>query len=170
MNCHNLSITEVLEQPVDRDMFEFGFSQNLADNLGMPFNKYFTKDLLRLVREKYEGLDMLKNLETDFKARLTKDFLLLEKIDYSQIALPGVKTVKNFQKAQRYPHALMDKVDFKQSIFIEISEPGTDITVIPVTFELQFLAKLRKGPDYRMGHTQEFKAEYVNMKLEMQEC
>ena len=49
----------------------------------MPFNKYFTKDLLRLVREKYKGLEMLKNLETDFKARLTKDFLLLEKIDYS---------------------------------------------------------------------------------------
>jgi hypothetical protein len=65
----------------------------------MPFNKYFTKDLLKEVREKFsgiEGIDMLKNLETDFRARLTKDFLVLEEIDYSKLSLPGIKTIKNF--------------------------------------------------------------------------
>ena len=65
----------------------------------MPFNKYFTKDLLKEVREKFsgiEGIDMLKNLETAFRARLTKDFLVLEEIDYSKLSLPGIKTIKNF--------------------------------------------------------------------------
>jgi hypothetical protein len=77
---------------------------------------------------------------------------------------------KEFQKAKRKPHPLLDKVKALVNVFVEVSEPGTDLSIIPVTLNLEFLTKDRPGPRYMYGPTRERKFEFISLDMEVGEC
>jgi hypothetical protein len=45
----------------------------------------------------------------------------------------------------------MDKIEINQNVFIEISSPGKDLTILPVEVNWDFLALLRNGPKLLYG-------------------
>lgn len=45
----------------------------------------------------------------------------------------------------------MDKIQINQNIMIEIKEPNSDLTIVPIGLNLEFLAKFRDGPKYLFG-------------------
>jgi hypothetical protein len=45
----------------------------------------------------------------------------------------------------------MDKIQINQNIMIEIKEPNSDLTIVPIALNLEFLAKFRDGPKYLFG-------------------
>ena len=45
----------------------------------------------------------------------------------------------------------MDKIQITQNIIIEIKEPNSDLTIVPIALNLEFLAKFRDGPKYLFG-------------------
>ena len=50
---------------------------------------------------------------------------------------------------------MMDKIGVHQNIFIAMQEPNSDITVLAIKLNIELLAKLREGPKYLHGQTQE---------------
>ena len=66
----------------------------------------------------------------------------------------------------------MDKVSLRQNIFIEIQDKkaGSDMTILPFSIELEFLAKWKQGIGSRHGPTQDMKSEYVDVSVEMHDC
>jgi hypothetical protein len=69
----------------------------------------------------------------------------------------------------------MDKITINQNVFIEVQDKaasgsGSDITIIPLEINLEFLARHRVGPKLKFGTTQEVKLEYINNTVEMRDC
>ena len=84
--------------------------------------------------------------------RFTKDPLTLSKLKFgSGLQIPHISNSTKFQRARRSPHPLMDKIEINQNIFIEISSPGYDLTILPIEMNWDFLALLRNGPLLKYG-------------------
>jgi hypothetical protein len=47
----------------------------------------------------------------------------------------------------------MDKIEINQNVFLEIKTADSDITVLPVEINWDFLALLRNGPLLKYGLT-----------------
>jgi hypothetical protein len=47
----------------------------------------------------------------------------------------------------------MDKIEINQNVFIEIKTPNSDITILPIEINWDFLALLRNGPLLKYGRT-----------------
>jgi len=50
-------------------------------------------------------------------------------------------------------------------VFIELIESGTDLTIIPLAWNLDFLAKARPGPKYLAGRIDEVKFEFIGSSI-----
>jgi hypothetical protein len=48
---------------------------------------------------------------------------------------------------------MMDKISIDQNIFIEIKSGDSDLTIIPIYINYEFLAKQRTGPKFLYGPT-----------------
>ena len=55
-------------------------------------------------------------------------------------------------------------------MFIEIKNPSSDITVLPIEVNWDFLALLRDGPLLKYGRTQEVKGEFLSNQVTVREC
>ena len=64
----------------------------------------------------------------------------------------------------------MDKIEFNQNVFIEISDEKSDLTIIPVELNWDFLAILRQGFSMKYGATWEMKAEYLSNSITIKQC
>ena len=79
-------------------------------------------------------------------------------MDYSQIQTPKIKNETAYEKAERFPHPFMDKITINQNVFIEVQDKkaansGSDITIIPLELNLEFLALHRVGQKMKYGTT-----------------
>ena len=45
----------------------------------------------------------------------------------------------------------MDKISINQNLFIEIRDKNSDITILPIRYNLDFLVHERPGPKYKYG-------------------
>jgi hypothetical protein len=63
-----------------------------------------------------------------------------------------------------------DKIEIKQNGFVELKTDTSDITILPVSVNVDFLAKLRMGPQFLYGPTQEVRSRMLGVSLEFQEC
>jgi len=54
-------------------------------------------------------------------------------------------------KAKRAPHPALDKITVKQNVFMEVQEGNSDLTIIPIAINVEFLATMRPGPNYLYG-------------------
>lgn len=91
-------------------------------------------------------------------------------MDSNKIQEPLIRNTPDFKKADRKPHPFLDKIDVNQNLLIQIEEPDSDVTVIPIKHNFNFFAKFRDGPRFLYGQTQELKAEFGSFTIEMQEC
>jgi hypothetical protein len=66
----------------------------------------------------------------------------------------------------------MDKITINQNVFVEIKDKSknSDLSILPVQVNLEFLAKQRVGPKLKYGTTQEVKVEYLNNTFDIQDC
>jgi hypothetical protein len=64
----------------------------------------------------------------------------------------------------------MDKISIHQNVFIEVQEGNSDLTIIPIAINVEFLAAMRKGPKYLYGQIHEYKFEFLDSQVSMQEC
>jgi hypothetical protein len=55
-------------------------------------------------------------------------------------------------------------------VFIEISDEKSDLTIIPVELNWDFLAILRQGFSMKYGATWEMKAEYLSNSITIKQC
>ena len=51
-----------------------------------------------------------------------------------------------------------------------IKTPGSDLTIVPLALNVDFLGLWRGGPKLIYGQTQEIKAEFVGVELKLQKC
>ena len=65
---------------------------------------------------------------------------------------------------------MLDKISFQTNLFVQISQGDSDLTILPISFSFNFLAKTRLGPKFMYGDTQELKTEYLDLNLEVQPC
>jgi hypothetical protein len=100
----------------------------------------------------------------------TKDPISIAALDHSKFQSPSIKNHTNFQQAKRAPHPFLDKIAIHQNVFLEVKEAGSDLSIIPLEINFEFLAKGRLGPRYFYGEIQEFKTEFLSMKVNMKEC
>ena len=94
----------------------------------------------------------------DGQFRFTKDPISMGKLDYTKFQTPQIKNETSYEKAERFPHPFMDKITINQNVFIEVQDKnasgsGSDITIIPVEINLEFLARHRVGPKMKYGTT-----------------
>lgn len=66
----------------------------------------------------------------------------------------------------------MDKISINQNVFIEVKDKSknSDLSIIPIEINLDFLALQRQGPKLFYGVTQEVKFEYVRNTVDFQDC
>jgi hypothetical protein len=64
----------------------------------------------------------------------------------------------------------MDKIEINQNVYVELKDENTDLTIIPVEVNWDFLAHLRQSFSMRYGATWEMKAEYVSNVIKFNEC
>jgi hypothetical protein len=65
---------------------------------------------------------------------------------------------------------LMDKIEINQNVFVEIKDKYSDLTIIPIEFNWDFLADLRQSFKMKYGATWEMKAEYLSNSIKFGEC
>ena len=100
--------------------------------------------------EETTKLDMVKGTNI----RIIKDPLTLAKLEYGKkLQVPHITNSTGFQKAIRAPHPAMDKIEIHQNVFIEVQSGDSDITVLPIEINWDFLALLRHGPLMKYGRT-----------------
>ena len=177
-NCKKSSVEEVLAAPIDPDMSEIGFAQNLLDNLGMPHEVEI--DLDRLKTKLGPDFTFLDKKILDQPGRIemipsgvlrfTKDPVTIANIDHSVFQTPKISNDTAFQRAQRPPHTPLDKISIHQNVFLEIKDKNTDLTIVPMSLNWEFLAKERMGARYQYGQVQEFKTEHYLVDVQVHEC
>jgi virulence-associated protein VagC len=64
----------------------------------------------------------------------------------------------------------MDKIEINQNAFLEISDETSDLTIIPLEINWDFLADLRQGYSMKYGATWEMKAEYLSNLIKLKDC
>lgn len=65
---------------------------------------------------------------------------------------------------------MMDKIQVHQNLLFAFQEAGQDVTVLPLSINLDFLSKWRPGAGFKYGKTQEFKFEFLDMQVALQDC
>lgn len=65
---------------------------------------------------------------------------------------------------------MMDKISINQNVFIEISDSTSDLTIIPIEINWEFLAKLGQNFQMHYGVTQKIKAEYLSNVIKLKDC
>ena len=64
----------------------------------------------------------------------------------------------------------MDWIEFNQNVFVEIKDGNSDLTILPVEVNWDFLAHLRPSFSMNYGATWEMKAEYLSNRVTVKEC
>ena len=64
----------------------------------------------------------------------------------------------------------MDKIEINQNVFIELKDESSDLTIIPVEVNWDFLAHLRQSFSMKYGATWEMKTEYLSNAFTFKEC
>ena len=67
--------------------------------------------------------------------------------------MPYIKNTTESQAAERKPYPLMDRIEIKQNVFIEMKSEDSDLTIWPVEINVDFLALLRNGLRVGNGKT-----------------
>jgi hypothetical protein len=87
--------------------------------------------------------------------RFTKDPISISALDHSKFQSPSIKNHTNFQQAKRYTissdRPYLDKIAIHQNVFLEVKEAGSDLSIIPLEINFEFLAKGRLGARYYYG-------------------
>ena len=65
---------------------------------------------------------------------------------------------------------MQDLILVRQNAFIEISTGDSDITVLPVSVELEFRSAFRDGIRTLFGQSQEFAGEWHDVRAHVGEC
>lgn len=91
----------------------------------------------------------------DGQFRFVKEPLVMEKLDYANLQTPGIRNITQYQRAERSPHPYMDKISIHQNVFLEIKDKSkdSDLSIIPLEINLDFLALQRVGPKSVYGVT-----------------
>ena len=171
-NCKKQSVEDVLKHPVKPDYTELSFSQNALDNLGFPDDAIIDLDSIKKKITPHSYFDTQEKIDMipTGAIRFTKDPISIAALDHSKFQSPSIKNHTNFQQAKRAPHPYLDKIAIHQNVFLEVKEAGSDLSIIPLEINFEFLAKGRLGPRYFYGQIQEFKTEFLSMKVNMKEC
>jgi len=180
-NCKKESVETIYANPIPTNKVEISFFQNLLDNIGMPNDLYFDltrvndlKDALHIPESAHDTLNEYLPLLEGTKFRFVKDPQILAQLDLSskKIQTPYIKNTTLFSEPirNRDTTPLMDKIEFNQNMFLEISDEKSDLTIIPVEVNWDFLAKLRQGFSMKYGATWEMKAEYLSNSITIKEC
>ena len=61
----------------------------------------------------------------------------------------------------------MDKIEIHQNFFIEFKTEDSDITILPLEVNVDFLARLRTGPMFLYGATQEVSGEMLDASIRL---
>jgi len=157
-NCKKQSVEDVLKHPVKPDYTELSFSQNALDNLGFPDDAIIDLDSIKnkinpgaVFFDDQEKIDMIPS----GAIRFTKDPISISALDHSKFQSPSIKNHTNFQQAKRgvnsAPHPYLDKIAIHQNVFLEVKEAGSDLSIIPLEINFEFLAKGRLGARYFYG-------------------
>lgn len=64
----------------------------------------------------------------------------------------------------------MDKIEFNQNVFIELKDENSDLTILPLEVNWDFLATLRQSFSMMYGATWEMKAEYLSNSIKVKDC
>tara|TARA_B110000285_G_scaffold230863_1_gene298263 strand:- start:2362 stop:2742 length:381 start_codon:yes stop_codon:yes gene_type:complete len=125
------------------------------DNLGFPDDAIIDLDSIKnkinpgtVFFDNQEKIDMIPS----GSLRFTKDPMSISALDHSKFQSPSIKNHTNFQQAKRYTihsdRPYLDKIAIHQNVFLEVKEAGSDLSIIPLEINLEFLAKGRLGARY----------------------
>ena len=89
----------------------------------------------------------------DVNVFFIKQAEILEKINYSLIDSPRITNQTAYKKAERKPHPYLDKVELHQNVIIALKTPGSDLTVLPLEFNVDIFGKWRTGQKMLYGNT-----------------
>jgi hypothetical protein len=76
----------------------------------------------------------------------------------------------DYPKAINGSRPLMDKIEINQNIFLQINDQNSDLTILPISINWEFLAKLRTSYKMLYGATWNLKAEHIANTFEIKEC
>ena len=154
INCKKESVETIYANPIPANKVELSFFQNLLDNLGMPNELYF--DLGRLKGDDFKSkLNIPDEADTHLamlegaKFRFVKDPQVLAQLDLSaaKVQTPVIRNTSKFSEPirNRDTTPIMDKIEINQNVFIELSDESSDLTIVPVEVNWDFLALLRQS-------------------------
>lgn len=153
-NCKKQSVEDVLKHPVKPDYTELSFSQNALDNFGFPDDAIIDLDSIKnkikpgtVFFDDQEKINMIPS----GAIRFTKDPVSISALDHSKFQSPSIKNHTNFQQAKRAPNPYLDKIAIHQNVFLEVKAAGSDLSIIPLEINFEFLAKGRLGARYFYG-------------------
>jgi len=79
--------------------------------------------------------------------RFTKDPITLDQLDFKKgkIQTPVIRNSSKFSKPIRNTDTqpMMDKIEFNQNVFVEITDDDSDLTILTMEMNWDFLAHLR---------------------------
>ena len=83
--------------------------------------------------------------------RFTKDPVTMGELNYKKLQTPQIINTRKHSPSPVRPHLLMDKININQNGFIEILDKDSDITILPLSINLELRIHERPGPIYKYG-------------------
>ena len=86
-------------------------------------------------------------------------------IEFDDIQMPGIRNISR-------PGTELDQIRIRSNIWLKIQNKliKSDQVYIPIEFELNFEAKIRRGIRMKYGWTQDVKSNFNNVSLILKEC
>lgn len=106
---------------------------------------------------------------------LTKDPITLAAANqYQYLFQPGFRNISDAMKSRNPHKRIMDKISMGHSAYLRISdddnEPDADFVIVPLTFNITWLVKFRRGIKMAHGWTKEFKTEFHAADYGFEDC